>query len=83
MTNVVHRYQAGERVVFHAPTSLGQFAGAYLIERLLPSSDSGPTYLIKRVKDGHERVAAERELSPVMAVVPAKPRRRARRPAAP
>lgn len=60
--------------MFHAPPSLPQFAGAYLIERLLPNSADGPTYLIKRAKDGHERVAAKRELAPVSAVKPAPPR---------
>jgi hypothetical protein len=52
-------------VVFHPPPSLSHFAGAYVIERLLPISDTGPNYLIKRVKDGHERSASERELAPI------------------
>jgi hypothetical protein len=64
MTDPPHRYRVGDRVIYHAPTSLPQFAGAYLIERLLPNSEDGPHYLIRRVKNGHERVTLERELSP-------------------
>jgi hypothetical protein len=65
MTDPAHRYRPGDRVVFHAPLSLREFAGAYVVERSLPNSVDGPTYLIRRVKDGHERVAPERELAPI------------------
>jgi len=65
MTDPAHRYCPGDRVLFHAPLALQEFAGAYVIERALPNSPDGLTYLIKRVKDGHERVAHERELAPV------------------
>ena len=67
MTEPPHRYRAGDRGVFHAPLSLRVFAGAYEVERPLPNSVDGPTYLIRRVRDGHERVAYERELAPVTA----------------
>jgi hypothetical protein len=63
MTEVTHRYRQGDRVVFHPPPALPQFAGAYVVERLLPISDTGPNYQIKRVKDEHERAASERELT--------------------
>ena len=79
LTDAAHRYRPGDRVIFHAPTSLPQFAGAYVIERLLPNSDDGPHYLIKRVKDGHERVASARELAPVAPATSMAPRRRTRR----
>jgi hypothetical protein len=47
-----HRYCSGDRVVFHFPAAtLPQFAGAFPIERLLPISDDGPNYLIKRVNE--------------------------------
>ena len=74
------RYRPGDRVIYHAPTSLPQFAGVYLVDRVLPNSDDGLSYLIKRVKDGHERAASERELAPVTAAVPAEPQRPAKRP---
>jgi hypothetical protein len=64
MTAAVHRYRLGDRVVFNSPATLPQFAGAYLVERLLPISEAGPSYLIRRLKDGHGRAASEHELTP-------------------
>jgi hypothetical protein len=51
-------------VIFHPPASLSQFEGPYLVSRLFPLTDSGPSYQIASVRDGHERVAFERELAP-------------------
>ena len=65
MTDTVYRYRVGDRVIFHAPPSLTEHAGLYVVEWLLPDSGSGPSYVIKRVKGGHERVASERELGAV------------------
>jgi hypothetical protein len=64
VTDVTHRYHVGDQVVFHPPPTLPEFAGAYSIERLLPISETGPNYLIKRLKDDHERSASEREITP-------------------
>ena len=44
MSEPPHRYRPGDRVIFHAPASLSQFVGAYVIERPLPNSVDGPTY---------------------------------------
>jgi hypothetical protein len=63
MTNPPHRYRQGDQVIFHAPLALQEFAGAYVVEKALPISADGLTYLIE--KDGHERVVPERELAPV------------------
>ena len=79
MTEPPHRYRPGDRVIFHAPASLSQFVGAYVIERPLPNSVDGPTYLIRRVRDGHERVAYERELAPITAPAVGRARRGTRR----
>ena len=63
-------------MVFHPPPTLPEFAGAYLVERLLPISDAGPSYLIKRVKDGHVRSVSEQELATVHIEPDASQRRR-------
>ena len=67
MTGASHRYAIGEHVVFHpSPILEKKFGGFYSVERLLPLSDTGevPTYQIKSLKDGHQRIAAEHDLSP-------------------
>jgi hypothetical protein len=70
---VSYRYRVGDRVLFHPHPSLSQFAGAYLIERQLPVGDLGPTYLVKRGKDGHLRTVSEGELAPIPLADPLKP----------
>jgi hypothetical protein len=67
VTGARHRYSVGEGVEFHpSPILEKEFAGSYSVERLLPLSDTGqvPTYQIKSLKDGHQRIAAEHDLSP-------------------
>jgi hypothetical protein len=70
---VSYRYRVGDRVLFHPHPSLSRFAGAYLIERHLPVGDSGPTYLVKRGKDGHRRTVSEAELAPIPIADPVQP----------
>lgn len=65
MIKIGYHYRPGDRVLFYPPPALSQFEGTYRIERRLPISADGPNYLIKRMKDGHERAAPERELAPV------------------
>jgi hypothetical protein len=68
VTGVSHRFGVGEHVVFNPSPMLPRgFAGSYSVERLLPLSDTGdvPTYQIKSLKDGHQRIAAEHDLSPI------------------
>jgi transposase InsO family protein len=68
MTETSHRYQVGEHVEFHpSHFHARELAGAYSVERLLPSSGLGevPIYEIKRLNDGNERVVGEDELAPV------------------
>jgi hypothetical protein len=69
VTGATHRYAVGEHVEFHPPSPIleKEFAGSYSVERLLPLSDTGqvPTYKIKSLKDGHQRIAAEDDLSPI------------------
>jgi hypothetical protein len=72
LTDVTHKYRPGDRVVFHPPPTLPNFAGAYVVERLLPISDNGPNYHIKRVKDEYERAASEHELTPATPSEPPK-----------
>jgi hypothetical protein len=79
VTSITHLYRVGDQVVFHSPPTLPEFAGAYSIERLLPMSDAGPSYLIKRLKDGHVRSVAERELAPAHSEIHTPQRRRKRR----
>jgi hypothetical protein len=74
------RYRVGDRVVYHPPGSLADFAGPYIIERVLPIAETGQQhYQIKSVRDGHERVVAEHELAPGAPPRPTKPRRQTRK----
>jgi hypothetical protein len=50
-------------VVYQPTETSPHFAGPYVVEQLLPPTDTGPVYKIKSVRDGHERIAAERELT--------------------
>ncbi len=75
VTSPTHRYSVGDQVIFHPPPTLPEFAGAYSIERLLPLSGAGPSYLIRRLKDGHVRSVVEQELVDAHSVV-SKPKKR-------
>jgi hypothetical protein len=56
------RFRAGSAVEFVATRRHGP-AGVFEIVRELPLEGSEPRYRVKSIADGHERVAAEHELS--------------------
>jgi hypothetical protein len=68
VTGARHRYSVGEGVEFHpSPILEKKFGGFHSVERLLPLSDTGevPTYQIRSLRDGHQRIVAEHDLSPI------------------
>jgi hypothetical protein len=79
LTDAVYRYSAGERVVYQPSEPSPHFAGPYLVEQRLPVTGTEARYKIKSIRDGHERVVAERELAPVTPSEPTPPRRRPRK----
>jgi hypothetical protein len=68
VTGASHRYGVGEQVEFHpSPILEKKFGGSYSVERLLPLSDTGevPTYQIRSLRDGHQRIVTEHDLTPI------------------
>ena len=61
----MHKFKVGQQVDY-APSRMTQAArGAYDIVRLVPEEKEGPHYRIKSKHEHHERIAHERELTPV------------------
>lgn len=59
-----HKFKTGQTVltVKTAYSTLPQ--GRYQVVRLLPADGAGNQYRVKSVRDGHERVVRESELTP-------------------
>lgn len=58
-----YKFQAGQAVDMRPRRWAGQRGGSYLVVRPLPSDGGANQYRLKSKSDGHERVAAEAELS--------------------
>lgn len=62
-----YRYITGQSVRLLARMGARMPSGPFNVIRLLPADNRGNHYHLKSLKDGHERVAAESELSPLPA----------------
>ena len=61
----MHKFRIGQAVDY-APSRMTQAArGTYSIIHLMPEEKEGPHYRIKSKHEHHERIAHERELTPV------------------
>jgi hypothetical protein len=58
-----HIYRVGEIVHFTAQVRTTAAEGGYEITGLLPPRGEEPQYRIKNVREGHERVALQDQLS--------------------
>jgi len=61
----ISRFQAGRTVQF-VPTPVHRDLGVFEVVREMPREGVEPRYRVKSVSDGHERVAAEHELRPIL-----------------
>ncbi len=60
----IHRFAIGDRVAFTpAPLDGSARRGLYTVVRLMPSEDRDRQYRIKDLRDGHERMVRESQLS--------------------
>jgi hypothetical protein len=55
-----HRYVVGQAIVYTPESAIGPaYAGLYVVARLLPEEGHAPRYLIRSVRDGHQRAVSE------------------------
>jgi hypothetical protein len=59
-----HKFKAGQSVELRVRMGNWAPAGSFSVVRLLPSNERENQYRLKSAKDGHERVAAESEITP-------------------
>ncbi len=61
----IHKFKVGQSVELRARMGNWLPAGPFSVVRPLPSDGRENQYRLKSEKDGHERVAAESDLSPL------------------
>jgi hypothetical protein len=57
-----HKFKVGQLVILHSKWH-GVWAESFEVVRLLPQESGDFQYRVKSTRDGHERVAFERELT--------------------
>ncbi len=65
MADIRHKFSVGTAVRYSAGTYAGPAAsGTYTVTRLLPPEPGDCQYRVKSLRDGHERVVRESQLTP-------------------
>jgi hypothetical protein len=67
MAQVHHKFRVGSAVRYSAGAYAGATVnGTYTVTRLLPPEPGDCQYRVKSIRDGHERVVRESQLTPGM-----------------